>query len=101
MKFDGQVLENLEQPLLVARRVMMPAPDDSRVLYLGCPDKIGREFEDRVIVEVGGQPLRGQLDPVALDAREANFERVAIRRIRFSDPMKFVVNPLAVPPMPR
>ncbi len=43
------------------------------------PTRSGREFQDRVVVEVGGEPLLRQLDAVAFDAREADFERVALR----------------------
>ena len=42
------------------------------------PTRSGREFQDRVVVEVGRQPFLGQLDAVAFDAREADFEGVAI-----------------------
>ena len=41
-------------------------------------DEVGTEFEDRVVVEVALKPLLGQLDAVALDAREADFEGVAL-----------------------
>ncbi len=37
----------------------------------GGADQIGAQNEDGVLVEVGGQPLLGQLDPIALDAGEA------------------------------
>ena len=52
---------------------MMPA-----LRVIGRADEVGRELEDGVVVEVGGEPLLGQLDAVALDAREADFERVAL-----------------------
>ena len=52
---------------------MMPGvPRDRR------PDEVGGEFQDGVVVELGRQPLLGQLDAIALDAREADFERIAL-----------------------
>ena len=42
------------------------------------PDEIGRQLQDRVVVELGRQPLLRQLDAVALDAREADLERIAL-----------------------
>ncbi len=70
--------------------------DDAGVARDGRPDEVGAEFEDRVVVEVGGQPLLRQLDAIAFDAREADLESVALgahgldlnrlaRRLRRSD----------------
>ena len=42
------------------------------------PDEVRGELQDGVVVEVGGQPLLRQFDAVALDAREADFERIAL-----------------------
>ena len=52
--------------------------DDAGVARDRWADEVGREFQDGVVVEVGGQPLLGQLHAVALDAREADFERIAL-----------------------
>ena len=52
--------------------------DDPGVAGLGGADEIGRELQDRVLVEAGGEPLFRQLDAVALDAREADLERIAV-----------------------
>ena len=41
-------------------------------------DEVGRQLQDGVVVELGGQPLLGQLDAIALDAREADLQRVAL-----------------------
>ena len=41
-------------------------------------DQVGRQFQDRVVVELGGQAFLGQLDAVALDAREADLQCVAV-----------------------
>ena len=70
--------------------------DDAGVPRDRTARRVGGEFQDRVVVEVGGQPLLGQLDAIALDAREADFQRVAVgahgldldglaRRLRRSD----------------
>ena len=53
--------------------------DDAGVARDRRADEVGAEFQDRVVVEVGGQPFLGQLDAIAFDAREADFERVALR----------------------
>ena len=47
--------------------------DDAGVPRDGRADEVGRELQDRVVVEVGGQPLLRQLDAIALDARESGF----------------------------
>ena len=52
---------------------MMPA-----LRVIDGADQVRRELQDRVVVELGGQPLLRQLDAVALDAREADLERVAL-----------------------
>ena len=52
--------------------------DDAGVLRDRWPDEVRGQFQDRVVVEVGGQPFLGQFDPIAFDAREADFERVAL-----------------------
>ena len=41
-------------------------------------DEVGRQLQDRVVVEVGRQPFLGQFDAIAFDAREADFESVAV-----------------------
>ena len=46
-------------------------------------DEIGREFQDGIVVEVGGQPFLGQFDAIAFDAREADFQSIAIGGDRF------------------
>ena len=51
--------------------------DDPGVLRLGGTDEVGRQLQHGVIVEVGGEPLLGQLDAIAFDARKADFERIA------------------------
>ena len=53
--------------------------DDAGVAGDRRADEIGAEFQDGVVVEVGGQPFLRQLDAIALDAREADFQRVALR----------------------
>ena len=40
--------------------------------------QIRRQFEHRVLVELGGQPLFRQLDAIAFHTREADFERIAV-----------------------
>ena len=56
-----------------------PSPMMPEFRVIGRADEVGRQLEHRVVVEVGGEPLLGQLDAVALDAREADLERVALR----------------------
>src|SRR5688500_14753598 len=41
-------------------------------------DQVGCEFEHGVNIEGGSEPLLRELDPVALDAREADLERVTV-----------------------
>ena len=53
--------------------------DDAGVARDGRADEVGAEFQDRVVVEVGGEAFLGQLDAIAFDAGEADFERVALR----------------------
>jgi hypothetical protein len=48
----------------------------------GGADQIGREVQDRVVVEGRREALLGQLDAVAFDAREADFQGVAVRADR-------------------
>ena len=45
----------------------------------GRADEIGGQLENRIVVEVGGEAFLGQFDAVAFDAREADFQRVALR----------------------
>ena len=52
--------------------------DDAGVLRDRRADEIGRQLQHGVVVEFGGQPLLGQFDAVAFDAREADFERIAL-----------------------
>ena len=52
---------------------MMP-----ELLRVGGADEVGRQLQDGVVVELGGQPLLGQFDAIALDAREADFEGIAL-----------------------
>ena len=52
--------------------------DDAGVARDRRADEVGRQLQDRVVVEVGGQPFLGQLDAVAFDAREADFQCVAL-----------------------
>ena len=52
--------------------------DDPGVLGDGRAHQIGGQLQDGVVVELGGQPFFGQFDAVAFDAREADFERIAI-----------------------
>ncbi len=52
--------------------------DDAGVARDGRADKVGAEYQDGVVVEVGGQPFLGQLHAIAFDAREADFERIAL-----------------------
>ena len=42
------------------------------------PTRSGRELQDGIVVEFGGEPFLRQFDAVAFDAREADFERVAL-----------------------
>ena len=53
--------------------------DDPGVARLGGAHEIGRELEDGVFVESGGEPLFRQLGAVALHAREADLEGIAVR----------------------
>ena len=57
--------------------------DDPGVLGLGRADEVGRQFQNGVVVELGRQPLLGQLDAIALDARETDLEGVALGPHRF------------------
>ena len=41
-------------------------------------DDVWGEFEDGILVELGCEALLGQIDAITFDAREANFERVAL-----------------------
>ena len=45
----------------------------------GGAHQIGREFEHRVVVELGGEPLVRQLGAVALHARKSDLQRIAVR----------------------
>ncbi len=56
--------------------------DDAGVPRNRRADEIGGELQDGVIVEVGAQPFLGQLDAIALDTREADFQRIALGRDR-------------------
>ena len=51
--------------------------DDAGVARNGRADQIGIEFQDGFFVKIGAETLLRQLDAIAFDAREANFERVA------------------------
>src|SRR5581483_1480361 len=53
--------------------------DDALVARRRRSDEIRRQFQFRVVGERGRQPLGWQLDTVALHAREANLEMVAVR----------------------
>ena len=55
-----------------------PSPMMPELRVIGRADEVGGQFQDGVLVEVGCQPLLGQFDAVAFDAREADFERVAL-----------------------
>ena len=46
---------------------------------IGRPDKIRREFQNGIGVEIGGEPFLRQFDAIAFDARKADFKRVALR----------------------
>ena len=52
--------------------------DDARIARDRRADEVGAEFQDGVVVEVGGQPFLRQFDAIAFDAREADFKRVAL-----------------------
>ena len=52
--------------------------DDAGVARDGRSDQVGCQLEDGIVVEAGGEALLGQLDPVALDPREADFQVVAV-----------------------
>ena len=52
--------------------------DDAGVARDRRADEVGREFQDGVVVEVGGQPFLRQFDAIAFDARKADFESVAL-----------------------
>ena len=51
-----------------------PSPMMPELRVIGRADEVGRQFKDGVVVEFGRQPLLGQLDAIAFDAREADFE---------------------------
>ena len=55
--------------------------DDAGVARDRRADEVGAEHQDGVVVEIGGQPFLGQLHAIAFDAGEADFERVALRRM--------------------
>ena len=52
--------------------------DDAGVPRDRRADEVGGQLQHGVVVELGGQPFLRQLDAIALDAREADFERVAL-----------------------
>jgi len=52
--------------------------DDARVARDRGADNVRAEYQDGVVVEVGGQPFLGQLHAIAFDAWEADFEVVAL-----------------------
>ena len=52
--------------------------DDAGVARDGRPDEVGAEYQDGVVVEVGGQPFFRQLHAIAFDAGKADFEGVAL-----------------------
>ena len=56
-----------------------PSPMMPELRVMDGPTRSGREFQDGVVVEVGGQPFLRQLDAIAFDAGKADFERVALR----------------------
>ena len=56
--------------------------DDALVLGDGRADKSGRQLQHRILVEFRRELLVRQLDAIAFDAREADFERVALRADR-------------------
>ena len=53
--------------------------DDARIPCDGRANQIGVEFENRIGAEGGRKALLGQLDTVAFDARELDFEVVSLR----------------------
>ena len=55
--------------------------DDAGVAGDRRADQIGGQLQDRVVVELGGEPLLRQFDAVALDAREADFQASRSGRI--------------------
>ncbi len=52
--------------------------DDAGVLRDRRADEVGREDEDRIVVEFGRESFLRQLHAVAFDAREADLERVSL-----------------------
>ena len=55
-----------------------PSPMMPELRVIDGPTRSGRQLQDGVVVEVGGQPFLGQFDAIAFDAREADFEGVAL-----------------------
>ena len=55
-----------------------PSPMMPEFLRDGRADQVRRQLQDRVVVEFGREPLLGQLDAIALDAREADFQSIAL-----------------------
>ena len=56
--------------------------DDRLVARLGGANQVRRQSKCRFVVKLSLDALLGQFHSVALDARESNLERVAIRRDR-------------------
>ena len=56
--------------------------DDAGVARDRRADEVGAEFQDRIVVEVGGQPFLGQFDAIAFDARESGFRARRARGAR-------------------
>ena len=52
--------------------------DDACVFGDGRANQIRGQLQDGVVIEFGSQPFFGQFDTIAFDAREADFERIAL-----------------------
>ena len=51
--------------------------DDAGVLRDRGADQIGSQFQHRVVIELCGEPLFRQFDPISRNTREADFQGIA------------------------
>ena len=73
-----EFVENLGGPNVagVSKCQIDGCADDSRVLSLRCAHKIGGEFQNGVVVEVGNQSLGGQFDSIERSLETAPMQKI-------------------------